>query len=278
MKRFIPSLVTASLLLTGPIAPSVAQAAVAPVAEESFDTLTEQASEKYGEGDYDGAIALFERAYALDPEPNILFNIGRIYEESGNYEDAIVYYERFISEPQVDLEAKQVALDRRDLAQAVVDIQNKDKKGKEPVAETAPTETVPPTETTVPETEQPPPEEPLEETAPKPRNLRPVGYVLLGTGAAALLGGAIIGGIAKGEERKFQAADNKADADAAKARGTKLAPAADGLFIAGGLLATAGIVLLLVPRRGKKAQRRERAMFVPHASPTQVGFGVTGRF
>lgn len=277
MKRFIPSLVTASLLLTGPIAPSVANAA--PAAEESFDTLTEQASEKYGEGDYDGSIALFERAYALDAEPNILFNIGRIYEESGNYEDAIVYYERFISEPQVDLEAKQVALDRRDLAQAVVDIQNKDKKGKEPVPETTPVEESPSTDESGTVTELPPSEDdPGDDTTRKPRNLRPVGYVLLGTGAAALLGGAIVGGIAKGEETKFQAAMNKADADAAKARGTKLAPAADGLFIAGGLLAAAGIVMLLVPRRGKNAERRERAMFVPQASPTQVGFGVTGRF
>ncbi|HFE46414.1 MAG TPA: tetratricopeptide repeat protein [Nannocystis exedens] len=279
MKRFIPSLVTASLLLTGPIVPSLAQAA-GPAAEESFATLTEQASEKYTEGDYDGSIALFERAYALNPEPNILFNIGRIYEEAGNYEDAIVYYERFISEPQVDLEAKQVALDRRDLAQAVVDIQNKDKKGKEPPPETTtePTETEP-TDPVVPVTDPPSTEEPVEETAPKkPRNLRPVGYVLLGTGAAALIGGVVVGGLAKGEERKFQAATNKPDADAAKARGTKLAPAADGLFIAGGLLATAGIVMLLVPRRGKNAQRRERAMFVPHASPTQVGFGVIGRF
>ena len=267
MQRLIPSLVTASLLLTGPIVPSVAHAA--PAAEESFDTLTEQAAEKYSEGDYDGAIALFERAYALDPEPNILFNIGRIYEESGNYEDAIVYYERFISEPQVDLDAKQVALDRRDLAKAVVEIQKKDAE-PQPV-ETTPAETTPPTETT-------PVEPPEEEAPPKPRNVRPIGYALLGTGAAALISGAVVGGLAKREETNFKTATNREDADFAKERGQKLAPAADGLFIAGGILAAAGIVMLLVPRRGKKSERRERAMFVPHASPSQVGFGVTGRF
>ena len=272
MQRLIPSLVTASLLLTGPIAPSVVHAA--PAAEESFDTLTEQAAEKYSDGDYDGAIALFERAYALDPEPNILFNIGRIYEESGNYEDAIVYYERFISEPQVDLDAKQVALDRRDLARAVVEIQKKDaepKPAETTPVETTPVETPPPVETT-------PEEPPEEEPPPKPRNVRPVGYALLGTGAAALIGGAVVGGLAKREETNFKTATNRDDAAFAKERGQKLAPAADGLFIAGGILAAAGIVMLLVPQRGKKAERRERAMFVPHASPSQVGFGVTGRF
>jgi len=273
MPRLIPTLVIASLLLSGPVAPSVASAA--PAAEESFDTLTEQASEKYSEGDYDGAIALFERAYALDPEPNILFNIGRIYEESGNYEDAIVYYERFISEPQVDLDAKQVALDRRDLAQAVVEIQKKPTKGAEPETpvETpveTPTETTPPVETTTPE-------EPAE-TERKPRNMRPIGYGFLGVGAAALIGGAIVGGLAKGAETDFHNATSVGEARDFKTRGTNLAPAADGLFIAGGILAAAGIVMLLVPQRGKKAKRRERAMFTPQASPTQVGFGVRGRF
>ncbi len=271
VSSLVPSLVTASLLLTGPIAPSVAQAA--PAAEESFDTLTEEASEKYSEGDYDGAIALFERAYALDPEPNILFNIGRIYEESGNYEDAIVYYERFISEPQVDLDAKQVALDRRDLAKAVVEIQKKD---AEPKPEEKPPEEKPPEEK--PPEETIPVEPPEESPPPKPRNVRPIGYTLLGTGAAALIGGAVVGGLAKREETNFKTATTRDAAEAAKDRGQKLAPAADGLFIAGGILAAAGIVMLLVPLRGKKAERRERAMFVPHASPSQVGLGVTGRF
>ncbi|MCA9657070.1 MAG: tetratricopeptide repeat protein [Myxococcales bacterium] len=267
---------TASLLVAGPIAPRVA-AAAAPAAEESFDTLTEQAAEKYSEGDYEGAIALFERAYVLEPEPNILFNIGRIYEEAGKYEDAITYYEKFISEPQVDLEAKQVALDRRDLAKAVVEIQKKDeKKNETPPEETTP----PPEETTPPPGETPPPDggEPPVDDKPKPRNVRPIGYALFGTGAAALIGGAIVGGMAKGEERKFQAATNKTDADAAKERGLKLAPAADGLFIAGGILAAAGIVMLLLPQARKNKKNKQRAQFVPQASPQQVGLGVVGRF
>ncbi|MEZ4382038.1 MAG: tetratricopeptide repeat protein [Nannocystaceae bacterium] len=275
MQRLIPTLVTASLLVTGPIAPQVA--AAAPAAEESFDTLTEQASEKYSEGDYEGAIALFERAYALEPEPNILFNIGRIYEEAGKYEDAITYYERFISEPQVDLEAKQVALDRRDLAKAVVEIQKKDEKKTDPTPE----ETTPPPEETTPppgETTPPPGEDPQVDDKPKARNVRPIGYALFGTGAAALIGGAIVGGMAKGQERDFQAATNKTDADAAKERGLKLAPAADGLFIAGGILAAAGIVMLLLPQARKNKKNKARAQFVPQASPQQVGLGVVGRF
>ena len=65
------------------------QAAPVPAASgetETFDTLVAQATGKFKDKDYAGAVALFERAYAVQPEPAILFNIGRIYEEAQNAE------------------------------------------------------------------------------------------------------------------------------------------------------------------------------------------------
>ncbi|MEZ4453471.1 MAG: tetratricopeptide repeat protein [Nannocystaceae bacterium] len=291
MHRTFVSLVTAGLVAftpvlahAGPLTPGGLSAFAAAPAEESFESLTEQATEKFQQKDYDAAVALFERAYALNPEPNILFNIGRIYEESGKLEDAIVYYERFITDPQVDHEARQIALRRRDVAREVVDIRKKEERDAQGGGgATTPTEnpqgggggavtTPPPDQGGGDGTDQPP--------KPKSRNLRPVGYALVGTGGALLIGGAVVGGLAKKQETLFNDATTLDEARAAKDKGTRLAPAADGLFIAGGILAAAGIALLLLPASRKKGKSPAKSAFLPQpqVSPTQVGFGLAGRF
>lgn len=283
MQRIILTLVTASLCVAGP---GVSQAAsarvhalVAPAgsAEESFESLTEQASQKFREKDFDGAVSLFERAYALNPEPNILFNIGRIYEEAGKLEDAIVYYERFVSDPQVDIESKQKALRRRDVAREVVEIRKKEDERRKADTTPPPSGNPPPPVVTNPPPTETEPEPGVDEPRPVKRNVRPLGFALVGIGGATLIAGGVVGGLAKRQENAFGAAKNLQDADEAKQKGLRLAPAADGLFIAGGILAAAGVVMLLLPQNRKNPESKKRA-FVPHLAPGQAGIGYVGRF
>lgn len=268
-----------SLDLASDAAPSAGAAAAtaAPTTgggeTETFDTLVAQATGKFKDKDYAGAVALFERAYAVQPEPAILFNIGRIYEEAQNAEAAIGYYEKFIADESVELKDREKAVQRLQVLRTIVEIREKEKnrnkpKPSEPAPVTDPGPAVAP-----PPSNQPP------QTDSKPqkpgRLLRPIGGAMLGTGAALVIGGAIAGGIAKGAHNDFVAAKNLADREAAANRGRSLAATADGLFIAGGVIAAVGIVLLIVPavRKSRTAQALQ-----PQVSPTQVGLGFTHRF
>jgi len=253
------------------LAPTTGAAATGET--ETFESLVGQATAKFKEKDYNGAVALFERAYAVQPEPAILFNIGRIYEEAQNAEAAIGYYERFIADESVEPKDQEKAVQRLQVLRTIVEIREKEKartKPKpadpEPVAEPNPVV-------------QPPP--PVQQTdgdqkpAKPGRVLRPLGYTLFGTGALLLIGGGITGGLAKSRHNTFTSAKTLADREGAAAEGRSLARTADGLLIAGGVLAVVGVVLLVVP-----AARKSRAAqaLSPQVSPTQVGLGFTRQF
>jgi len=256
---------------------ATSQAAAAPAASgetETFDTLVAQATGKFKDKDYAGAVALFERAYAVQPEPAILFNIGRIYEEAQNAEAAIGYYEKFIADESVELKDREKAVQRLQVLRTIVEIREKEKNRNKPKpAETTPEPGPGPAVAPTPVDKQPPQSDSKPQ---KPgRLLRPIGGAMLGTGAALVIGGAIAGGIAKGAHNDFVAAKTLADREAAANRGRSLAATADGLFIAGGVIAAVGIVLLIVPavRKSRAAQALQ-----PQVSPTQVGLGFTHRF
>ncbi len=246
--------------------------AAAPAAEtETFETLVGLATGKFKEKDYAGAVALFERAYAVQPEPAILFNIGRIYEEAQNAEAAIGYYEKFIADENVEPKDQEKAVQRLQVLRTIVEIREKEKARTKP-------KPVDPKPVTEPNPVQPQPvaQQPADQKPAKPgRLMRPIGFTLLGTGAALVIGGAVAGGLAKAQYNVFADAKSLSDQEAAGTRGRSLARTADGLFIAGGVIAAVGVVLLIVP-----AVRKSRAATAlsPQVSPTQVGLGFTHQF
>ncbi len=261
---------TATATTAAPTAPAATPAAAPTGETESFETLVGQATVKFKDKDYAAAVALFERAYAVQPEPAILFNIGRIYEEAQNAEAAIGYYEKFIADESVELKDREKAVQRLQVLRTIVEIREKEKNRNKP----KPADPPPPVDP-VKVGPTPPPDDKADKPAPSGRLLRPIGGALVGTGAALLIGGAIAGGIARGAHKDFTGAKTLADREAAAERGRGLAGTADGLFIAGGVIAAVGIVLLIVPavRKSRTAQALS-----PQVSPTQVGMGFIHRF
>src|SRR5690606_12016752 len=77
--------------------------------EPDFDTLVERAVEHYQARRYEAAIELFERAYALRAEPELVYNIARSYERLARSEDAIREYRRFVELPGTTSELRSLA-------------------------------------------------------------------------------------------------------------------------------------------------------------------------
>ncbi|MCH9685638.1 MAG: tetratricopeptide repeat protein [Deltaproteobacteria bacterium] len=292
------SLVCSSVALAIALAPSVSVAAVsvaagqpaddvevpddsasataAPADDNDPEALSAEAAQRYQAKDYDGAVELFEKAYELDPQPNYLFNIGRVYEEKGDLENAVVYYQRFVGQSGVDLESRQTATERLKILREAVAQMKAEDETDEPVDETEPVdEGIPVDEET---------NEDAEAAAKRKRTLRITGYSLMGVGGGALIIGAVFGGLASGNAN--EAADDMFVDRKIALRNTARTQArvADAMFITGGILAAGGLVLVLSTVGGKKSGGdgdkavARRTMWAPVVGPRQVGLGLTHRF
>lgn len=80
------------VLLVGVLGASTALADVRTEARRHFRS----GMALIAEGQVDEGVAELLEAYEILPHPNVLYNVGRAYAESGNYADAIVYFERYL--------------------------------------------------------------------------------------------------------------------------------------------------------------------------------------
>lgn len=60
--------------------------------------LFEESETLYNQGEFEQAAALLRRAYALHPDPTLLFNLARALEGAGDLDGAIESYERYLEE------------------------------------------------------------------------------------------------------------------------------------------------------------------------------------
>lgn len=91
-----------SLMAPGLHAQTQAQPEAAPAGSKSVAQLNEEGTAFYQQRDYRRAIERFIQAYAMDPDPNLLFNIARSYERLGEVDAAIEKYEQFLNTPGAD--------------------------------------------------------------------------------------------------------------------------------------------------------------------------------
>jgi len=243
-----------------------------PAVAEQVDELIAEAARRFDAGDNEGAIAAFKAAYRLDPDPNFLYNIGRVFEEAADLKRAIAYYREFAKQPSVGIDLRRQALDRIKVLKAVLD----ETDG------TAPPPPPPPAPSTEPKTEPlsatPAGTEPGDSSESGPngpektkvsatnRKLRIAGYSLMGIGVGVVIGGAISGALAAADSDELSTTDEAGIREQLVERGERRALIADSLFIAGGVIALTGLGLTIAgfarPNRSPA-----RARFIPSVTP-----------
>lgn len=80
--------------------------AASPSRSAALGQLTEDGFAYFKARDYRHAAEKFLQAYALDQDPNLLYNLARCYESLGETDNAIEKYEIFLAKPDADPQGK----------------------------------------------------------------------------------------------------------------------------------------------------------------------------
>jgi hypothetical protein len=93
-----------------PAAASTPAAAPTPAATQEAKERFERSQKLYAEGAYEQALIEAQRAYELAPTYKLLFNIGQIQAQLGNYAGALRAFERYLRDGGAEIKADRRAL------------------------------------------------------------------------------------------------------------------------------------------------------------------------
>jgi len=220
------------------------------------EELASSGANAYRAGDFEGAIQDFKRGYALEPVPNLLYNIAKSYEKLEKYADAVDYYQKFVVAPEVDSGARQAALDRIESLREIAQLKSRQNDSKSGPDDPSPANPVAPA-----------PEEPTNYAA-----IATLGgsVVLLGTGLA-------LGYLASDQAdlaREGATYEERADAQSS---GQTYALVADGLFVAAAVAAGIGVYFLVSDSASETKPTAESARTVisPWVTTRSAGLGLS---
>lgn len=234
----------ACLLVLGPIQSVFAQE-LTDTQKEEFQKYTEEAGEKFEAKDYDGAVESFKQAYELKAVSNILYNIARIYEQTGQMEGALEYYELFVKSPNVEHGPRQDAMARIKTLKEVLAL------------------------------EEPPEEAPKEEAPVAEAEYDyTVAYIFWGAAVAALGTSLAFGILTSGQVDTFENSTDLEEARLAKDTATTYGYIADGTLLAGLVLATVGTIVFF--KTGPT--EAEGVTVAPIIGSDRVGLGLSTSF
>lgn len=215
----------------------------AQVDDHTYDEIVAQAEESFQAGSYDEAISLLERAYGMRKNSNILYNIARIYEQKGDLEGALGYYDRFIVAPNVDLNYRREALDRSKTLREILDAR---KPREEPEVKTVVVD-----------------QDPRPVTEPEQSGWRTAGVVMAVVGGASVIGGGVFGVLALSEDDTRASATDIATARDSADRADLYAAVADGMIIGGAVVGITGLTIALLSGNDSDSKTAVAPMIIP---------------
>lgn len=220
-----------------------------------YEELTAQAAAAYREGNYADAVALFEQAYAINRVANLLYNMGRAEEKAGDFEAAIAYYERFVNEPGVRLEARQDALARLKTLREVVELRAQEARAQQEDAQASSAQPAP-----VETTPAPPP---AARTQP---NYTPA-WITLGVAGAAYITSGVFAWQARDAHSDFEAATSRSALRDAASRGEVASIVADSSLALGLILTGVGAYFLISPVQQEVRSQPGAMQLTPQIGP-----------
>jgi tetratricopeptide (TPR) repeat protein len=126
MKRACVAVLLAVGLL-GASAPAL-QAQESP--QESPVQLFEEGMRRFGAKDYKSAVEVFRRVFQLDPNPFVLYNIARCYEELGDPDSAVRYYQRALALDGLPKEVRKETVARLERLEIALQGMQRDEAGR----------------------------------------------------------------------------------------------------------------------------------------------------
>jgi hypothetical protein len=219
----------AAAMLLGVLSSSAARAqsseataagdAGSPGARQAAIELAKQAARAYEQGKCDEASKLLVVAHGLSPEPVLLYDLGRAYEQCSRCADAITTYEQYLHDVPD-------ATDRPVVEQSIARCRHEIAPAPRVVTD-----------------------------VPADRGLSPLPWVIGGTGVAALGAGIVLGVLA---DQRHDAATQDPVALGAQAKQSdaqSFATSADVCFVAGSVLTVAGVLWEILQLSGRPAAR-----------------------
>lgn len=207
--------------------------------ETDFDALVARAVQHYASREYEPAIELFEQAYSIRAEPELVYNIARSYERLARSEEAIREYRRFVELPGT-------TSDLRARAFASIEALREEQRRREAIERA----NEPPPPDPEPQVELTPEPAPEVQPTPAPRGgndaLSISGWTIFGVGVAAVLTGAVFGGIAMDRDAAFDEATDYQTKLGLYGEVRDYALVTDVLLFAGGAVALSGLIMGIV--------------------------------
>jgi tetratricopeptide (TPR) repeat protein len=213
--------IVAAAALTLALAPVASAQQVDPRAAE----LYEEGARAYREGRFDESAILIRRAYEIEPHPILLYNIARALESAGDLPGALEAYEQFLRDAPADAEQRPRVVRRVEVLRVEL---APDETPSEPPADGPTGEPI--TRTPAVETEAP---------AAWP-------WVIAGVGVATVGAAIATGVVALDRESESDAAVDHATAFPLGEEAKDFALVTNVLFIAGGAISLAGVILGIV--------------------------------
>ncbi|MCC6625516.1 MAG: hypothetical protein IT385_30030 [Deltaproteobacteria bacterium] len=234
-------------MLAGASVPAARAADPPPAAADPaarFKELSARAEAAFQARQHQAAIDLYLEAYGVLPSPDVLYNIAYLYDRHlGKLELAQDFYRRVIREPNSSKEITELSMKRLGEIDAKLEARAKVLDGG-PATSAPPT--APPTGAGgVVDRPAPPPDD-GPGAAP---------WILIGTGTAAIVGGAVMALVASSthdDYGRLAAATELDDKRATEDSGRSQALVADVLGIGGGVLVATGIIVYLAESSGAR--------------------------